>query len=435
MEDDKIIKVLHIAYSDIAGGAARATYRIHKSLVANEKNFGIQSKMRVIRKLTTDRTVNGNRPINEFSLWRFIRPSLVIRYYKGFTLGKRTSFSAAWPKTFLGEEINATKTDVVHLHWLGNDTLSIEEIGKIKHPVVWLFHDMWAFCGTEHYVTPPPSVDERFAEGYFTTNRPLMENGKDLNRIAWERKREAWKKPMHVVCPSNWLADCVRRSVIMKDWPVTVIPNPIDLKKWKPYNKKIARAVFDLPENASLILFGAMGGAADPRKGADLLMDALKNLKLIMENSSLSEIQLLVFGQETPEEHFPIDFPVRFFGHLNDDITLSLLYSAADIMIVPSRQDNLPSTATEPLACGTPVVAFNIGGLSDIVAHQKNGWLSPAFDTKDMAEGMKWILEDKERYQILSSTAREMAIERYNPDMIAAKYLEVYKQVLAQNNN
>jgi hypothetical protein len=154
------MNIIHIAYSDISGGAARAAYRIHKSLLAKQEQFGIKSRMRVINKLSHDNTVKGSRPSGESTFWRFVRPSLLIRYYKGFTLGKRYSFSVAWPRTGLGKEINATNVDIVHLHWLGNDTLSIEEIGKIKHPIVWRLPDMWAFCGAEHYVTPPPYIDE-----------------------------------------------------------------------------------------------------------------------------------------------------------------------------------------------------------------------------------------------------------------------------------
>lgn len=426
------IKILHIAYSDIGGGAARAAYRIHRTLVENQ-SLSIHSKMRVLNKLTQDLTVNGSRPSKESSIWRFIRPSLLIRYYKGFTLGKRTAFSVAWPKTGLGEEINATKTDIVHLHWLGNDTLSIEEIGKIKHPTVWRLPDMWAFCGAEHYVTPPPYVDERFAEGYTSQNRPPMESGKDLNLIVWERKMKSWRKPIHIVCPTNWLADCVKRSALMKDWPVTVIPTAMDLNKWKPYDKNIARTVLNLPQDIPLVLFGAMGGTADPRKGADLLLEALQKLKKQTAQSQISEIQLLVFGQNEPDEPLNLGFPIRYFGHLYDDLSLALLYSAADVMIVSSRQDNLPGTALESLACGTPVVAFNIGGLPDIVKHQENGWLSKPFDTDDMANGIQWTLEDKERHKKLSKNAREHVIENYDPKIIALKYKQVYEEVLNIN--
>ena len=427
------MNILHIAYSDIGGGAARAAYRIHKSLLAKKESFGLQSKMRVINKLTQDNTVNGNRPTYESTFWRFIRPSLLIRYYKGFTLGKRTAFSVAWPKTGLGKEINDTKTDIVHLHWLGNDTLSIEEIGKIEHPMVWRLPDMWAFCGAEHYVTPPPYVDERFAEGYTSYNRPPMEKGKDLNLIVWERKMKSWIKPIHIVCPTNWLADCVKRSALMKDWPVTVIPTAMDLNKWKPYDKNIARTVLNLPQDIPLVLFGAMGGTLDPRKGADLLLEAIFNLKQKPSHQKISEIQLLVFGQDEPEEVLNLGFPIRYFGHLYDDLSLALLYSAADVMIVPSRQDNLPGTALESLACGTPVVAFDIGGLPDIVNHRENGWLSKPFDTQDLAEGILWIIEDDDRYKKLSNNAREHVIKNYDPEKIAQQYKQVYDDVLKKH--
>ncbi len=425
-----MIKILHVAYSDIGGGAARAAYRIHRTLVNNKNKLDISSRMRVINKLTQDATVNGNRPSGETSFWRFLRPSLNIRCYKGFTLGKRTSFSVAWPKTMLGKEINNSEVDIVHLHWLGNDTLSIEEIGKLKHPVVWRLPDMWAFCGAEHYVTPPPFIDERFAEGYFPYNRLSCEKGKDLNRMTWERKIKSWKTPMHIVCPTNWLADCVRRSVLMKNWPVSVIPTAIDLKKWKPYEKQIARRVLGLPDDFPLILFGAMGGTSDPRKGADLLFEAISNLKQKSSQQKINEFQLLVFGQDEPEETLDLGFPIRYFGHLYDDLSLALIYSAADVMIVPSRQDNLPGTALESLACGTPVVAFDIGGLPDIINHKENGWLSKPFDTQDLADGILWIIEDKDRYKNLSNNSREHAIKNYDPEKIANQYKLLYEDVL-----
>lgn len=426
------MKILHVAFSDIGGGAARAAYRIHSSLLT-QIQLCVVSKMRVINKLTQDHSVIGARPQKETAFWRFLRPGFTIRYYKGFTLGKRTSFSVAWPKTGLGKEINATPVDIVHLHWLGNDTLSIEEIGKIKHPIVWRLPDMWAFCGAEHYVTPLPYIDERFSEGYLPTNRPPQENGKDLNRIVWERKLKSWKKSMYIICPTNWLSDCVKRSVLMKDWPVTVIPTAMDLDKWKPKAKNMVRTILELPLDVHIILFGAMGGTADPRKGGDLLFEALQKLKSDTIESDFGKIHLVVFGQSEPEVAENFKFPIRYFGHLNDDISLSLLYAAADVMIVPSRQDNLPGTALESVCCGTPIVAFNIGGLPDIITHQVNGWLSPPFDTQDMAEGIKWILEDEERYKQLSDNARQLAVERYNPDTIAEKYVEVYKEVLAKH--
>jgi glycosyltransferase involved in cell wall biosynthesis len=430
-----MIKVLHVAYSDIGGGAARAAFRIHKSLLSQKGKIEIQSSMRVINKVSQDSTVNGNRPKYESFLWRLLRPSLLIKYYKGFVLGKRTAFSVAWPKTGLGKEINNQSVDIIHLHWLGNDTLSIEEIGKIKQPIVWRLPDMWAFCGAEHYVSTITDSDKRYKNGYYSNNRPLNEKGKDLNRIVWERKMRAWKRPMHIICPTNWLADCVKESKLMQNWPVTVIPTSMDLERWQPRDIASSRLALGLPLEDKIILFGAMGGTADPRKGGDLLVDTLKHLKSTLKSTNNFNVQLVVFGQEAPIGENIFDFPVRYFGHLNDDISLNLLYSAADVMIVPSRQDNLPGTALESVTCGTPVVAFNIGGLPDIIVHKTNGWLSPPYDTKDMANGIEWIIEDGVRARELSKNARQIAIEKYNPELIANRYLEVYKKILSQNKN
>jgi len=189
-----MIKVLHVAYSDIGGGAARAAFRIHKSLLSQKGKIEIQSSMRVINKVSQDSTVNGNRPKYESFLWRLLRPSLLIKYYKGFVLGKRTAFSVAWPKTGLGKEINNQSVDIIHLHWLGNDTLSIEEIGKIKQPIVWRLPDMWAFCGAEHYVSTITDSDKRYKNGYYSNNRPLNEKGKDLKSYCLGKKTESMEE-------------------------------------------------------------------------------------------------------------------------------------------------------------------------------------------------------------------------------------------------
>ena len=176
------------------------------------------------------------------------------------------------------------QVDLVHLHWLGDGTLSIEEIGRLPMPLVWTLHGQWAFCGAEHYTSPPlpgetASCDERFAAGYSHASRPAHEGGPDLNRRTWLRKQRAWRRSIHIVCPSHWLADCARRSTLIGEWPIKVIPNPTDLNVWAPCDKAQARALLGLPAERPLVLFGAIGGSADPRKGADLLLEALQRLR------------------------------------------------------------------------------------------------------------------------------------------------------------
>ena len=157
----------------------------------------------------------------------------------------------------------------------------------------------------------------------------------------------------------------------MQNWPVSAIANPIDTNQWAPINKINARQLLNLSQDANLILFGAAGGGKDPRKGYDLLLSALEYLKA---NNKTKKIELVVFGQSKPKSQPDLGFPIHFSGNLYDDLSLRALYSAADVMIVPSRQDNLPNTAVEAQACGTPVVSFDTGGLSNIVEHQKTGY-------------------------------------------------------------
>jgi glycosyltransferase involved in cell wall biosynthesis len=336
----------------------------------------------------------------------------------------------AWPGQRLGREINASNANLVHLHWLGFNTLSIEEIGRLSKPVVWTLHDQWPFCGAEHYVTPPPALDERFADGYTAANRPIHESGPDLNRHTWERKRHAWRRPMQIVCPSTWMADCVCRSALMGSWPITVIPYPIDLAVWAPCDQTQARSLLDLPLDRPLVLFGAIGGTGDPRKGADLLLESLRYLKASATGTPLEQLELVVFGQSRPAELPDLGFPLHYSGHLHDDISLRLLYAAADVFVIPSRQDNLPNTGLEAHACGTPVVSFRTGGLMDIVDDHVTGALAEPFHPASLAAAIAWVLEDPQRRHQLGVAARQRAERLWDPARIAGLYAKVYRQAV-----
>lgn len=340
------MNILHVNASDISGGAARAAYRIHRSLVGQSVAHGLSSQMRVISQLSDDPTVISGPPASQRPIWRRLQPRLAQQVRRGFRTGNPTLHSIAWPATGLGAELQQrhrqSQVDVVHLHWLGVGTLSIEETGRLPMPLVWTLHDQWAFCGAEHYTSPPlpgetASTDERFAAGYSPASRPAHEAGPDLNRRTWLRKRRAWRRPMHIVCPSHWLADCARRSTLMGDWPITVIPYPIGLNDWVPCDQAQARALLGLPAERPLVLFGAMGGGADPRKGADLLLEALQRLRSQVAGTPLAQLELVVFGQSRPAQPPDLGFPIHYSGHLYDDLSLRLLFAAADVFVIPSR--------------------------------------------------------------------------------------------------
>lgn len=443
-QDLKRLAILHVNANDLIYGADRAVYRIHRSLLSLGLEIPIQSAMRVIHKTIDDFTVIGGPQRGFMELRRkFLRR--LIKFDPSHTNPSNPSLhSIAWPSTGLGRELlhrhRQGLTDLVHLHWLGDFTLSIEEIGTLSMslPLVWTFHDQWAFCGAEHYTNPPRAgesfrFDERFVLGYSPSSRPSDEAGSDLNRRTWLRKRRAWRRPIQIVCPSTWMADCVRRSTLMGDWPIRVIPNPIDVATWAPLDQAQARDLLSLPRDRPLVLFGAMGGTADPRKGADLLREALQLLRARVVGTPLDQLHVVIFGQSCPADPPDLGFPSHYMGRLHDDISLRILYAAADVMVVPSRQEAFGQTATEAHACGTPVVAFRNGGLVDIVEEHQTGALAEPFDPASLAEAIHWVLDDPVRRQQLGAAARQRAKRLWNSSRIAHLYASVYEEVMERH--
>lgn len=415
------MKVLQLNYSDINGGAARAAYRIHQAL----RSSGIDSQMLVNVADSDDWTVQGPGSKWVKAIGR-IRPQLATPLRRMLHTGNSILHSSAVVPSRWPERLNVSDADVVHLHWVQGEMLSIADIARIRKPIVWTLHDMWAFCGAEHYTT-----DYRWRDGYRRVNRPAHESGFDLNRHTWQRKRKHWRRPLQIVCPSQWLADCARSSALMHEWPVAVVPNPIDTDRWQPIDQRLARKLLGLPQVCPLLLFGAMGGGNDPRKGIDRLLAALA---LLRSESTLQTLQLVVFGQLAPKSPPQLGFPVHYMGHLHDDLSLRALYSAADVMVVPSRQEAFGQTATEAHACGTPVVAFNTGGLPDIVVDRVTGALAQPFEPASLAAAIRWVLVDPQRRLALGVAARQRAERLWNPARVVGQYAEVYGRAIEHSD-
>jgi glycosyltransferase involved in cell wall biosynthesis len=411
------MRIIHLSSFDINGGGSRAAYRIHRSLL----NKGLNSRMWVNKASSDDWTVK--KPISKIEkVLQELRPRFInhtlckMLRTQNDSIHSPSVFSSKWVK-----RINSSDADIVHLHWIQNEMLSIKDISKIKKPIVWTLHDMWAFCGAEHYTD-----DNRWREGYYSNNRPYYESGFDLNRWTWQRKKKYWNNPIQIVTSSLWLANCVSESALMHNWRVSVIPYPIDTDRWKLLDKKISRDQLGLPQNVPLILFGAIGGGKDKRKGFDLLLTALEHLKF---DKNFKELELVVFGQSQPKSQPKLGFPIHYTGHLHDDISLQILYSAADAMIVPSRLEAFGQTASEAQVCGTPVISFNIGGLPDIIDHKKTGYLAKAFDTKDLANGISWVL-DQSNNKHLKNNIRDQAVKKFAEKKISQDYLNIYENLL-----
>ncbi|MDZ7832280.1 MAG: glycosyltransferase [Desulfobacterales bacterium] len=413
------MKILYLSTVDIKGGAALGAYRLHRGFLKK----GIDSILLVNKKLSDDHTVKG--PANNFQkMLNAIKPEI----QKALLKCQKT------PNTFLhsinlfpsgmARYINQSDVDFVILHWIGQEMLSIAEIGKIQKPVVWRLADQWAFSGSEHYVLPEEEI--RYIEGYSRNNRPSDHKGLDVDCWTWQRKKKHWlHKPLTIVTGSRWLAECARKSYLFKDKVIKAIPSGLDMDIYKPVDKRTARSILNLPLDKKLILFGSMSAASDKRKGFHLLLPALQ---AFAENSGV-HAAAIIFGASKPKNPVNFKMPAYYLSVLQDDWSLVLAYSAADVFILPTMQDNLPYTVMEAMACGTPSISFNIGGLPDMIEHEINGYLAEPFDPSDLANGLTYILNNDALRKKMSENCRQKALREYNVDVQVDRYLELFQSI------
>jgi len=388
------MKALLLSHSNGGGGAGRATGRLFEAL---EENTDLDLRMHVDFAHGQDPRVFSNSGFG-FEKRRQLRilsdelPAYLARHSSPhmFSPGRSSSLTA--------RKIDSLGADVLNIHWTNYGYFSIEEMGRIKTPFVWTLHDMWAVTGGMHY-----------EPDHLSTN---TKNYTGIEKSVAKRKIKHWTKPFHVVTPSNWLSEVVKASEIGRDWSVTCIPNPLDVDLFKPIESSQRTA------GISNVIVSLGGDLSDPRKGFDLLKDALPQVK--------EPIQLLVLGHDRAPADWPREMPpTQWLGYL-DDQELAQAYSQGDLAVVPSRQDNLPQTATEATACGLPVVAFNIGGLPDIVESGINGYLATPGDSKDLAHGIDLILGNNELRSTMSGIARQKAKSLWSPKVVAKQYEEVF---------
>lgn len=419
------MQVLHLSTSDVGGGAAIAAHRLHQGL----HYLGITSQMLVDKKLSDDPAVFAPKS-NLSKALGILKPTLdhlPLRFYPQVDHTKLT-LSLEWLPDEIAPKTAQLAPDIINLHWACAGYLKIETLAKFKQPLVWTLHDMWAFTGGCHY----SQECDRYTESCGAC--PQMQRGKswDLSRWVWQRKAKAWKDiNLTIVTPSNWLAKCASASSLFKERRVEVIPNGLDPERYKPLERGFARELLKLPQDKQLIIFGAMGSTSDHRKGFHLLQPALQRLS---QSGWQGQTELVVFGSSKPNPQPNFGLNAHYLGTLIDDISLALLYAAADVFVAPSVQDNLPNTVMEAIACGIPCVAFNIGGMPDMIEHQHNGYLARPYESEDLATGIAWVLQNEQRWQALSRRAREKVEQEFTLEIQARRYLKLYQEVLQTSN-
>lgn len=418
------MKISIVANNDSKGGAARAAFRLLQAMQENHTDINMYVRM----KHTDYSSVIGPKTNLKRLVNMFRNPANTI-FNK---ISKRENLNLHSNNILpskLHKLLNNNDSDIINLHWVGSETMSIRDISAISKPVVWTLHDMWAFCGAEHVTHY--NEDARWRTGYTKKNRNPSDRGFDLDRYVWEKKLKLWKTPMHIVTPSEWLANCAKESYLFQDWPISVIPNPIDTNVYKPLNKSYCRNILNLPEDKKIILFGAIGGSKNLNKGFDLLESTLKHLHADKDIDP-KKVVCVIFGQSRPANFDLIPFETIWLGHIYDDISLSLIYNSADIMVVPSRIENFPQSATEAQACGVPVAGFDTSGVSNAILHNETGYLAEPFNTVSLSEGIKSILLDSDLLVKLGSKSEQRASMLWNYHSVSSQYNDLFNEIISK---
>lgn len=429
MKTNSEIKVLFVNERDCGGGAARAAYSILKSV----RDLVVSCRMLVQRKTLPD---NDIIPISAFvpnnKFWKILdyialklKNKIQHARWRPYKYTQDKSYKSDMRGRNLFGALKKLDYDVLHLHWINNRFIKLSDLPKNK-PIVWTLHDSWPFCGVCHYFFD--------CNGFKKQCGSCPELGSiksdDLSHQCWLQKAKAYKgKNLHIVAPSRWLAECAKQSSLFSNVDVRVIPNSINANIFRPYRDdesgKLPEKIKEKRYEKPIVLYGAVNAATDKIKGFSNLLSALQILK--QQGKDLFE--LLVFGANEGDLSIDVGVDVTFLGFIGNADELVALYNLADVMVVPSLTENLSCTIMESLSCGTPVVAFNIGGNSDMVEHKKNGYLAKDKDDADLADGIIWCIENSVSAK-LSENARQKVLDNFTSDIVGMRYVELYKELI-----
>lgn len=419
------LRVAQISTYDTAGGAALPVYRLHRELIGRNHH----SRMLVARKDSNDPSVEA-APRHAGGVFGKVRCRLR-RERIARELAPYRSTRPDWPEKFSDDRSSWDwrdperfgSLDLINLHWVAGFVDYAEFFQAVPHqvPVVWTLHDMNTFTGGCHY----DAGCQRFTARCGACPQLGSSRDGDLSRRIWTGKDDLFASldgsRLHFVTPSRWMAEEVERSSLLGGrFAVTVIPNGVNTDEFSPRDRAAARATLGIPHDSSVVLFVAYS-VAPRRKGFDLLREAL--LKL----TGLPDLLLLSVGAGTAPD---LAVPQLHLGKVAQSRFLSLVYSAADLYVIPSRQDNLPSTVLESMACGTPVVGFDVGGIPDMVQPGRTGALCPAGDAPSLALAIESLLGDPEGRAEMSTRCRERIVEEYSMEGCVSRYEGLYERLV-----
>lgn len=407
------MKVLHINYSDSKGGAATSCVRLLDALNKNS----IDSKLLVNEKYRINRNDIILNLDNNYELYiHKMKKFLAIQFKKILGANNIYKDSISFFRSGLAKKINNFDCDIVNIHWACNEMIAIEEFCQIKKPKVWTVVDMWPFTGSSHYTT----------NNFYKYQNQKFDKNFLFNIENWvlNRKQKNFDKDIVVVCISNWLSNLAKESNVFRDNRIFTVPCTIDHTKWTPISKEASRNHLKFEKNKKYFLFSAYNGIADHRKGFDLLLDSLKLLKI-----NRNDFSVVILGNTNGLDEFKkiYDFDyIVYDKHFNDDHeALKLIYSACDILIMPSRVEAFGQIVLEAGACELPCLTFKTIGAADIIDHKVDGYLADYLDTGDLSIGINFFLNE-ENYARISKNIRKKIIEKFSYNIVAKQYEKIY---------
>lgn len=415
------MRILLINTSERKGGAAIAAYRLMEAL----KGSGIKAKM-LVRDKQSDQVTVVPLKKSWWKVWQFVWERIVIWMANRFHRHNLFAVDIANTGTNITALPEFQQADVIHLHWINQGMLSLNDIDKILcsgKPVVWTLHDMWPITGICHHANECTQYTEQ------CHHCPMLYRGgkKDLSYKVFHKKQTVYShSQITFIACSHWLEDLAKKSALTKGHPVISIPNAINTNFFRPADKQTARKKFNLPLDKKLVLFCSMK-ISDKKKGIDYLIEACKIIR--QNNPKLDkELGIVVIGQhaELFADLFP--YPIYCLEYTSSEKELVNAYNAADLFINPSLQENLPNTIVEAMACGVPCVGFNVGGIPQMIDHLHNGYVAQYKSAVDLANGICWSLNEGD-YESLSEEARRKAVSTYSEQAIARLHIQIYNQI------
>ena len=413
----KMIKVVHLQQSPVSAGSAAT--RLHKAFLDHDIDSSIlsllpvgtnddkikQLRKRSIIKAGWDQTIQ----------WKFIRNKIKSSY-------------GLFSYPILGTNVSGLKqvqdADIIYVHWVLHGFMNLtnyQQVIELGKPVIFFMHDMWTITGGCHHSF---GCDKYLTE---CNNCPMFEEKTiiDWAKSEFQKKQKLFKKydNIYFVSPSKWLYNCARQSGLTKDKPVFYIPNILGGTIFKPFDKKVAKQILNIDPDEIVIAFGAVT-VSSPYKGWEYLKQAIALLQL---DPNFKNLSVLIFGGEYDKEIADaIPFKTRFMGYLREEYSTALVYNAADVFVGPSLAEAFGFTIYEALSCGTPVAAFETGGIPDQIMHKQNGYLARYKDYEDLAEGIKYCWVNK---------LKGYTLPQFDTTVTVGKHKELFEQIIQASNN